>query len=1805
MSSSDPFTTPPRHPRLRVDTGLSDDNLTLQIPVNTVSFNSPPVSPALDPSSPIAQVLQSKSTVDQKRNEFRKVIELLIHNLNTRKRPPSAFEEFRRSTSGKETHGVASVLQAVRGVVKIGKKEGLADIARSMHAESTQEQDNDELDDGSFSTDNTVDHLIQLRDVLIMSAQLGWNILTPRMPNSPSFQTPSSPLEPPSPKSPFRRRRQSLRRSPSRERRNLHDQEILDQIITIVSEIIAEDCRFKVKLVRLSKPPNSLQSVSLDVAQCLIQSQRSDPKTVADIAFAVLPAFTTFPPEMHPRLIAFFEDHLVRPALDSLEVARNHKPPSKGPPLKGLGISAPSEMIGSPPRRPSSANPLNPAVVSIKVDEAQDDGLPSRPGWIQWSASGANTPSISTTPNILSTFAPSQSTKIYVHSALIPPLLVALLSSIEFPSLNTSVHTVHRIHRLIQCIVALKPDCYLDFLEIVAYHTDRVRWSALAIMTSMWPGALGHAFIGKAFPIVDHSVDMTLRDSNKRLSRWIQDESAYRHEFIPWCFSTSSESKSVPDTCHVCSRTLDDFGLLCVMCTCSVHLGCYEPPDHGNIMITYPLPHDPNTQKFASIRFSYVLPHHRSLKPPPTIQNRHYFRLINLFTLSCCIACKEPLWGTTKQAMECSGCSQLVHEKCLSHSDLPYCGAPQSASFTITSSELRKSFREHYQDIIFDSREELMKQTYEDVSVCYGILWTQLAILDSGVNSGSLSIMKDSNTRWIGMDDVISEIQKIIKMYEEHMISMQTQKSDTLEEFERLGSSGGSPFEDQATSTPKSILFNWSLVSYITALLKSPLSQAANSGGAGSETPFLRVSGEYGLAEPSEANDPPPPEASHPFEIVVLSHMRDVLGFELNVFSDAAARYLLSHIHSCKFFHRLDHQHHLFHSSASPSFDAFQIDCAFPLPLIIDYSTSVETLVSAISACLEDLDIALNEVGFLWLMKRCWPSGLTSDYAAHRLAGIVVAWIVSEDDRLLRIARDFVARGILLPGVRATNEISEGGPWPSQSNQQNLRGVPQSTTSRSGGEYLACRKQLLARYGAKWMEALWRQDEELYVVALYDHCSVLARDEDKDELMETLEGKEPDTISEDVILQRKIAKADKTLRNFIKLSQSSIVYSGFARMLGSWLDSVAQFSGGDRVASFPSLLRLFTKEDSSRRSAVVTSANVMDNLAGSDNAPDPWNVIVSVASEGPEGLIRSISWLRVLAQSSVDIPISTFQEMSGLCKTHQVGFATVVSLTEAIFCNAWLYTVARSKLIGLIGELHARYSGWISVSFDHQDRVDLIHRFLKFTLATVLLLYGCNRDLVTSMGMIDAGYVAGLSAVRSRASMRMSMTPMSLSLEIELINAVSKYVVKGTEMASGYAIKFLSILFTEPSWLAQDGATTFLSNGEHILFESIWRAFDLEDHDIRNPRMNFFLRLLSNNSAAFEEMMGNIFDKETQWTLRFDAVNKLFHIILDLNDPVFALEGRRSCVLPVFTYFFQSIYEDSREEVRLSAETLAQTLLPAHFYTITHCWDDSFPELNEEKKLKLINFLIQILPHFPKWRVLSWGTIVQAMMEDDSIKSKAATPLTPHNNAADDFIPSTQLIALVCLSLNMIGNGIPADVHVLLRIKLCLATVLGYSQAELVPNFNGTHFVRFGRMKSIPKSSQICLRNMVRAMDASTPALLLPAAMGVLGDVDSPSPNPIGAIFIDLVLSLLGSADFRRLPYSVARALLDALITTVYKYDITRKSLQHLQDGLASAVEGATQIVKLDISYDLRSAAFTAAHGLLKLFPNLVIKILG
>lgn len=76
-----------------------------------------------------------------------------------------------------------------------------------------------------------------------------------------------------------------------------------------------EDCRYQFHSLKLDRPPNALQALTLNVAQIIAFMYKEDARILYELSLAMIPSFTSFPKSMHGLLISFFDGSILRSML--------------------------------------------------------------------------------------------------------------------------------------------------------------------------------------------------------------------------------------------------------------------------------------------------------------------------------------------------------------------------------------------------------------------------------------------------------------------------------------------------------------------------------------------------------------------------------------------------------------------------------------------------------------------------------------------------------------------------------------------------------------------------------------------------------------------------------------------------------------------------------------------------------------------------------------------------------------------------------------------------------------------------------------------------------------------------------------------------------------------------------------------------------------------------------------------------------------------------------------------------------------------------------------------------------------------------------------------------------------------------------------------------------------------------------------------------------------------------------------------------------------------------------------------------
>ncbi|KAF8522278.1 hypothetical protein BU17DRAFT_44873 [Hysterangium stoloniferum] len=1714
-------------------------------------------SPTTSSLSPISPLGEKPSAVNKAHGELRKLFAHLLARLKARPQPPSVYDGLRIDPVRKDFRKLGMVVETVKSAIRF---KGPKDFSDEAVADRAAEDDSAFENEQDFSTDITYAYLTQLRDLLLLSEKQGLHILrevvisTRLHPNSP-------------------RLRQRFRSASVDE--GSGPPGLLLECINIISSIISEDCRYKVSSARLSRPPYGLQAISLDIAQILTNAHRHEPNILSLIGFAVIPAFSTFDAVLHTRLLVFFENGIIRGMLEDLKTWR------------GLDTTEVCFSSLSPPTGAVSTQPTesqNP-VVAIQVDAADEPSeTPGHQGWLQWST--VSTPVVTS----LSAIAPSQSLGIYQLSSLVPPLLAAMLDTIHPLEIDTDdLPRQYRFYTLLRTIITLKQDTYLDILEIVAYHGASARRKALSILATFWPKSLGHCIVGKALPIASYSDALANKmPSTPECAQLLRDH-PYAHEFQPWRFSpvpksTTLNSEFLRDSCHVCLMPINDFGLLCPCCFTCVHLSCYDVPDgifHGQY-----LPPSGKDPQLYFISYSHIIPCQKDTEPLIHKKLDHKFRLANIFTLTLCAVCHRPMWGHVMQGLGCTACHKFVHSSCLlaEESVFPPCGELNTDSnpVALDRDTLEATFHEYYKKLLL-SKDELSKISYEDISIYYSILWIQLRILDSGITFRSILVTQATTNFLFPRENSIHDFQlhHYVNVYEEFLSSGRLPMSAAMQDHLQ--------FNGCLRTNVHSILFDWSLLASVTSIIKTPLPTRFNQ--APNASNLLSV-GEQETVQDTE---------SHPYELATLSHMRNCLGHEFNVHADSAARYMLSHLSQVGFFHRVDRRLPIFDD---PSVG--DVSCSFPLPSGLDLSTSVETLVVAIEACLSDIDITVNEHGFLLLIRRFPPTGAASEYALMRLSKAILSWILSEDDRLILIARDHINQNLSLPGVRTTTDES---PWPS-----NLSRQASKAAVNSGGEYVQCRKQLLARCALPWLAAVHELDVDVYTNCIYDYCAGIAETSD------------PGTIDRALSLSRQGEDADSVhimLHSLTKLLQANVIFSSFDALITRCFDYILSSKTLQGPLMVKSLHRLFNGDTVYRR---TTSMNDLSHAISEQRSKaDAWKVFTDVSAQNLDGLERGLLWLRVMVYSGVDIPASVLTQLFKSAMQYKASITTVVSLLSSTMVSAWLKTTHGGSLGKDVIEINLFWVDKITFLMKSDSSTQEVLDFLRYSLVICLLAYGCDRLTMQNFALIQPDHLKQLPirrALRSRTSAPPEVT--SLEVDPQLLEALSCYVADGSEQVCSIIAKFLTILVSESAFLGPDEIDRFILTNGDMLALCAWQFYDLESSEICDIRTTFLLRILVVDPQPLDRLLRGFLKPAGKWQLRFQAVTRLFRILLDINSPSFEVQDRqwKTSVSDIINHFFCTMWLDDREEIRLAVDTWARSLLPAHLRVISSCWDEYMSKAPITDRARLVTFLVQLHPHFIHWQVLSWETIVECLLDADFVQSHGtgedgyavATRLSiygypsPPEDSVESNDPDTITlrVSLTILSLQLLADGAEVDLINILKIKHTLAKLLGFTSASLTPTANGQSFyIQLGETHGLVDLGFSSINPLMRVLDAPNQITLSASSMGAtLNEV--PAPGLIGDVFVDIIARLWeNSPNMTSLPYAVLRGLLECMNLVIAKHDLNGPPLKHLDDVISKAIKNITDLLDATSSYDIRHLSLTVMFAYLQGYPAFALKILG
>ncbi|KAG0305177.1 hypothetical protein BGZ98_004526, partial [Dissophora globulifera] len=573
---------------------------------------------------------------------------------------------------------------------------------------------------------------------------------------------------------------------------------LLDYFMSILSDVISHDSRYRVQHPRPSRPEWALHSIVLDVLVYLSKVLAHDHKAIYDIGMVALSAFPVFKNNALIRLLDLMTDMI----LPSFALSR----------AQPFGAT----QVSPPPVSPNMASPLSPSKIRVQLDNNQtfaiqvhspteEQGMlavPKGGGQLFNPLNSAHIPSPRSSSTSFSKAIPGATTQAQdtmdTHAnSLISLTLLAVLQQVSFS--KSPLPIAKQLERSIGDLLRIKPDLSVDLLQVVAViENETVMHRALEVLWWIERPSLGHHTLSEKLLSPEYESILLMRQATRE---W---------DAAPASMTIGARAGTVRSDLLLAFRkgSLDDTTILPrtesetrsnVVGSFGIKSKLLQRPSlpwrasQGNVPLSGAQQqhrHHHQHESAAASGTDYLEDHQLypymsqllhasevnvfedSTNQTYKTQAGHHLLLVNMFSTCLCAACKLPLWGYHHQAYRCRDCGQLVHSNCTG-TGLQNCSTitqsptlRHSTPTQISYQDLRKSFLEFYRGLIstWDSLQlgsALLPGTpslpspaattssahskdqypYEEASCNASVLALQVGLLRNGIARGEIMVL--------------------------------------------------------------------------------------------------------------------------------------------------------------------------------------------------------------------------------------------------------------------------------------------------------------------------------------------------------------------------------------------------------------------------------------------------------------------------------------------------------------------------------------------------------------------------------------------------------------------------------------------------------------------------------------------------------------------------------------------------------------------------------------------------------------------------------------------------------------------------------------------------------------------------------------------------------------------------------------------------------------------------------------------------------------------------------------------------------
>ncbi|KAI8993719.1 hypothetical protein BDB01DRAFT_716190 [Pilobolus umbonatus] len=828
--------------------------------------------------------------------------------------------------------------------------------------------------------------------------------------------------------------------------------------------------------------------------------------------------------------------------------------------------------------------------------------------------------------------------------------------------------------------------------------------------------------------------------------------------------------------CIKCHTSIKGYGLRCYQCKGNSHYNCSNSSglSEDRVMIY----HKPGgIQRMVLPHFCVISPQPRFVDVVEkgiagwTMKSNaakvgllgHSFQLVNSFTLMICMCCGLPLWGPFHQGYCCSSCNQFIHPQCLlraeensftskeQFSSLEKCKSQkplQAKDIQISYTKLYASFYEYYGDFLPRELEDLEGKGFEETSEILNVLLIQENIIRYGIAAGTITILQynplspssiaqDLPFPMTGSSNETNGISSIlgtaIELCSEYLRSGKCRASTYLSEF----------FSNKHSNIDDCLLSKESYLSHLSAMMKSLTVSSSTFGSlvqsfvttpgsaaspiahpfdkrksAGDSRGFLQVLPNSLRSPKYEWNSFENHFADEqtPHDTLNRSALLSWIMANLNFKNRKLGEILLQHMQNMGLFERFDASPILFHMDSSDNHypESKLIQCIFPVPYAIDNSFNVEALIGAIDSCLTDVNISVNECGFLLLIHRCWPDPFLSSYTSERLIYIILKWILDEDERLLLLHSELIAnKNTELGGNRLQTKWAQpafiskmmgaGGDRSRQSAM--FYNVGTGISEGGSGDYVLVRSMLKERYLMNWLATIQEIDKEAYGNMLFKAIEDIIDDKREECVV-------PDWSETSNDKRYITQKYEQFISNIYKLRKY----------------------GEDQPMELRHLAKLCASKSPQSKAVNLTHSELAQ----------PMDIITSQFSTGEKAsLDRGFRWLTLVTHAGTALPLNSLEQISQMLINNQSSLGILAQFLKIV----WFQTVnivsqqtSGLNVLNILEKLN-KYAQVKLKDLNESEKISnesMINTqmFVKYCIALSCYYYCCPLKKIISLGIV-------------------------------------------------------------------------------------------------------------------------------------------------------------------------------------------------------------------------------------------------------------------------------------------------------------------------------------------------------------------------------------------------------------------------------------------------------------------------------------